>query len=236
MNSRSQSFRAAPTVHPERRCSPDTGVALHRVRARRRCRTPWLQAPHAPGARGWCPRVRPVIGPPRLRTPQCGAPKPTERRDQVTHRRFRPGIGPSHRFLRLYRGSRARPCSHWIAAPATNIDPSRANAGPPEASHAAVVSSPRVGGDSLRPRIEQKKGAGPVGALARPRLPAALPVERRLLIARHAADRYCRHRRQVAVASTPKSPELGTDFAAGSGGAPPSAPGARRSSPPSSRS
>ena len=47
--------------------------------------------------------------------------------------------------------------SHWIAAPATKIDPSRAKAGPPRASQAAVVSRPWLDETRSVPVLKRRK-------------------------------------------------------------------------------
>src|SRR6185503_1684166 len=86
------------------------------------------------------PRVRPTSAP-RADASQYGAPSPTNAGTMYT-----PSVestdfaifSDSAAFLSNPSPSR----SHWIAAPATNTDPSSAYAARPCASHAIVVTRP----------------------------------------------------------------------------------------------
>ena len=78
-----------------------------------------------------------------------------------------------------------------MSAPATATEPSSAYVVGPSPSRAAtVVISPCCDVDRSIAGVHQHEAAGPVGALALPRLETGLPEERRVLVAEIARDRH----------------------------------------------
>ena len=79
--------------------------------------------------------------------------------------------------------------SHCTAAPAMKIDASSAYAGAPAASQASVARSPSPALGRRGAGVHEEEGAGAVGVLPLPGVPASLAEERGLLVAGDAADR-----------------------------------------------
>ena len=79
--------------------------------------------------------------------------------------------------------------SHWIAAPATKIEPSVAYVTFPSRPQAIVVTSPLSEKDRLLSGVHQKETAGSVSILRISRFKAGLPEKCRLLISGSTGNR-----------------------------------------------